>query len=347
MVNNVVNATYVETYDLRTTVGKMTILGVHTPTAPSLKKMYKGFFEQYKKIKINSCDIVGVCASTQSLTPSEVGLEAGKVSPREILDPILFSAMTGENLNLLLDKIYGSAGSENGSVHSLELSDSANAQRDAYYTMLADDRFRKFHPQGGIRVGNLKPFVHRVATTQPFKWEVGATPNRPAVGNVSSENANTDNANAAGFGFGSSNGGIGANPSVFISNGLEPMPWIETTYEGSEVYEDETSGTANYISTILAANIPRCYCGVIVLPPAEYTSLYFRFSIRWHVSFKDFRPAYEIGPIGVQTGYEDKGMSSSGLYFNLYNVSKMLDKEFGSFDVNGADSVEETFSTAH
>lgn len=335
MVNNVVNATYVETYDLKTTVGKMTILGVHTPTAVSLKKMYKGFFEQYKKIKINGCDIVGVCASTQSLTPSEVGMEAGKVSPREILDPILFSAMTGENLNLLLDKIYGSGGAENGSVHSMELSDSADAQRDAYYTMLADDRFRKFHPQGGIRVSNLKPFVHRVATTQPFKWEIGPRPDEPRSTYQSV------------VGFGGSDGTNTQNSSVFISNGLEPMPWIETTYEGTEQYQDETSGTANYISTILAANIPRCYCGVVVLPPAEYTSLYFRFSIRWHVSFKDFRPAYEIGPIGVQTGFEDKGMSSAGLYYNLYNVSKMLDKEFGSFDVNGADSVEETFSTAH
>lgn len=346
MVNNVVNATYVETYDLKTTVGKMTILGVHTPTAVSLKKMYKGFFEQYKKIKINGCDIVGVCASTQSLTPSEVGMEAGKVSPREILDPILFSAMTGENLNLLLDKIYGTVGSENGSVHSMEISDSADVQRDAYYTMLADDRFRKFHPQGGIRVGNLKPFVHRVATTQPFKWEVGAI-DSPRIGLTDSTDVSSALSDRGAYGFGGTNGTPGSNPSVFISNGLEPMPWLETTYEGTEQFQDETSGTANYISTILASNIPRCYCGVVVLPPAEYTSLYFRFSIRWHISFKDFRPAYEIGPIGVQTGYEDKGMSSSGLYFNLYNVSRMLDKEFGSFDVNGADSVEETFSTAH
>lgn len=333
MVNNVVNATYVETYDLKTTIGKITIMGIHTPTALSLKKMYKGFFEQYKKIKINSCDIVGVCASTQSLTPNEVGMEAGKTSPREVLDPILFKATTGENLNLLLDQIYGNTGNDFGSVHRIESATDA----DRYYAMLADDTFRKFHPQGGVRVSSLRPFVHKVATTQPFKWEVGPTANRPRIGsNFVQDFAGSDGtANSAN------------NPSVFISNGLESMPWIETTYEGTEDIIDGEGSTENVLSTVLAANIPRVYCGVLILPPAEYTSLYFRFQVRWHVSFKDFRPAYEIGPLGAAVGETDIGFSSSNLYFNLYNVASKLDAEYGSFDVNGAESAELTFVKGH
>lgn len=340
MVNNVVNATYVETYDLKTTIGKITIMGIHTPTALSLKKMYKGFFEQYKKIKINSCDIVGVCASTQSLTPNEVGMEAGKTSPREVLDPILFKACTGENLNLLLDQIYGNTGNDFGSIHRIESATDA----DRYYAMLADDTFRKFHPQGGVRVSSLRPFVHKVATTQPFKWEVAKT-DRPGVGSISST-AGVDNSTQS-VGFGGSNGTPGQAASVFISNGLESMPWIETTYEGTEDIVDGEGATDTVTSTVLAANIPRVYCGVLVLPPAEYTSLYFRFQVRWHVSFKDFRPAYEIGPLGSAVGETDIGFSSSNLYFNLYNVASKLDAEYGSFDVNGAESAELTFVKGH
>lgn len=339
MVNNVVNATYVETYDLKTTIGKITIMGIHTPTALSLKKMYKGFFEQYKKIKINSCDIVGVCASTQSLTPNEVGMEAGKTSPREVLDPILFKACTGENLNLLLDQIYGTSGSDIGSIHRMESATDA----DRYYAMLADDTFRKFHPQGGVRVSSLKPFVHKVASTQPFKWEVGGN-NVPNIGNTSSSGAGNQ---TYGTGFGGSNGSAAQVPSVFISNGIEPMPWLETTFEGTEEIIDGEGATETVVSTVLATNIPRCYCGVLVLPPAEYTSLYFRFSVRWHVSFKDFRPAYEIGPLGSAVGSTDIGFSSGNLYYNLYNVSSKLDAEYGSFDANGVESAELTFVKGH
>lgn len=348
MVNNVVNATYVETYDMRTTVGKMAILGIHTPTAISLKKMYKGFFEQYRKVKINGCDIVGVCASSQSLTPAEVGIEAGLTDPRDVLNPILFKACTGENLDLLLDRIYSvPSGTEDvGSIHREETN--VVDELGMYYQYLADDSFRKFHPQGGIRVSSLKPFVHRVATTQPFKWETNRPGNVdvPLIGLGNSSDQNTSSHGAYGYGFGASDGSAGAVPSVFISNGLEPMPWIETTYESTEI---PVEGSA-VVSTVLASSIPRIYCGVVILPPAVLQPLYFRFSIRWHVSFKDFRPAYEIGPISADVFEEQKGAyggSTGPLYYNLYNVSSKLDNSYGSFDVNGSESVDVVNEVAH
>lgn len=343
MVNNVVNATYVETYDLRTTVGNMAILGIHTPTAISLKKMYKGFFEQYKKVKIHGCDIVGVCASSQSLTPAEVGLEAGLTDPRDVLNPILFKACTGENLDLLLDRVYSTPGQleDIGSIHR-ENTDVAD-ELAMYYNYLADDSFRKFHPQGGIRVSNLKPFVHRVATTQPFKFEnVAGTREYPQI----LAGANPDITGSV-RGFGGSNGtGDGAYPSVFVSNGLEAMPWIETTYEANETTVEENT----VVSTVLASSIPRIYCGVIILPPAVLQPLYFRFQIRWHVSFKDFRPAYEIGPISTDDFIENKGSVGAGfgpLYYNLYNVNSKLDASYGSFDANGTESVDVVNEVAH
>lgn len=340
MVNNVVNATYVETYDLRTVVGRMAILGIHTPTALSLKKMYRGFFEQYKKVKIHGCDIVGVCASNQSLTPSEVGITAGLTDPRDVLNPILFKACTGENLDLLLDRVYSTpaTGEDFGSIHREDISDSY--ELNMYYQYLADDSFRKFHPQGGIRVSSLKPFVHRVATTQPFKWQNVAV-DRP---NVSYASADPINSAGAVRGFGGSDGTALGNTSVFVSNGLEPMPWIETTYEGNtETAMDDTGAAHTVLATNLATSIPRIYCGVIILPPAVLQPLYFRFSVRWHVSFKDFRPAYEIGPIEETDMAVAEGgvLSTTGpLYYNLYNVASKLDASYGSFDVNGSESVD-------
>lgn len=345
MVNNVVNATYVETYDLRTVVGRMAILGIHTPTATSLKKMYRGFFEQYKRVKVHGCDIIGVCASSQSLTPAEVGLTAGLTDPRDVLNPILFKACTGENLDLLLDRIYSnpSAGENFGSVHREDITDAD--ELGMYYQYLSDDSFRKFHPQGGIHVSDLKPFVHRVATTQSFKWSVGAD-GRPSI-----SQSNGPDGYGGVQGFAGSDGTNAGTSSVFISNGLEPMPWIETTFEGNtSTANDDTGTSATVLATNLASSIPRIYCGVVILPPAVLQPLYFRFQVRWHISFKDFRPAYEIGPI-VETPMEVSmggTLSSTGpLYYNLYNVSSKLDASYGSFDANGTESVDVVNEVAH
>lgn len=327
MVNNVVHATYTETYDLKTVAGKMAIIGVHTPTSNALKKMFKGFFEQYRKVKVNGVDIIGVCASAQSLTPNEIGLTDGKTDPRDILNPILFKACTGENLNLLLDRIYGTSGNDFGSMHHIETNDADDI--NAYYQMLADDTFRKFHPQGGVRVSNLKPYVHHVTTTQPFKYEV-ANPNEPRVSTGVS----------SGTGFGAS-AGSNTMPSVFVTAGLEPMPWLETTYEGtiSDISGDVPATTP---ATVLASSIPKCYCGVFILPPCILQPLFFRWSFNWHISFSGFRPAYEIGPIGGGVVEEDAGGMNGNYstYYNLYNQNKSLDGEYGSFDANGTESAD-------
>lgn len=340
MVNNVIHATYTETYDLKTVAGKMGIIGVHTPTSSALKKMFKGFFEQYKKVKINSVDIAGVCASAQSLTPGEIGLTEGLTDPRDVLNPILFKACTGENLNLLLDRIYGTTGSDFGSMHRIETADTDDI--NAYYTMLADDSFRKFHPQGGVRVSDLKPFVHHVTTTQPFKWQNAYAPNpSPRIGNSGNQGANTVDGSIQATGFGGSNGDTGANPSIFVTAGLEPMPWLETTYE-STITDISQTPEATVPATVLASSIPKCYCGVFILPPCILQPLYFRWSFMWHISFKDFRPAYEIGPIGTAVVEEDAGGMNGNYstYYNLYNQNKLLDTDLGSFDANGTESAD-------
>lgn len=69
MTSNTIHATYTETYDLNTINGELSLLGIHTPQSKSLKRMFHGFFEQYRKVKILGCNLKMVCASTQRLTP--------------------------------------------------------------------------------------------------------------------------------------------------------------------------------------------------------------------------------------------------------------------------------------
>lgn len=356
MVMNTVHATYSETYDLNTAINEISFLGIHTPMATALKSMFKGFFENYKKYKIVGCNIGMVCASQQSLTPDLVGLTEGQVDPRDVLNPILFKACTGENLNVILNQIYGgdtwltNAGSSVGQ----SIDSSANSM-NMYYQLLSDDSWRKEHPQRGLFVQGLKPLVHKVVTTQPFRW-TGSSSNENADFPNISEDATTgdDVVNK----FGSPSGVPGTNlnptnPSVFISDGTTDMPWLDTTFDGTMAAGSENTVKAQR----LIVSVPRVWCGCIVLPPAILQRLFFRLQIQWHIMFKDFRPAFEVGPISgtatpSQIGVAEQNtllganQTQNPTYWNLYHDgTTKLEKEYSSFDVNGAAEVQQVMNT--
>lgn len=349
MVMNTVNASYTETYDLNTAIGELSMLAVHTPQAPSLKRMFHGFFENYKKYRINSCSIRMVCASQQALTPDLVGLDAGQVDPRDVLNPILFKACTGESINLLLDQIYNAADSELVSADNGSIGHHATSRASAitmYYQMLSDDTWRKEHPQRGLVVTGLKPMVHRVVTTQPFKWNGAARAN--TINGIASAplavGATAPESTSALGGFGGPSGafvGDATNPTVFVSNGLADMPWLETAIvRNVSVTGDEPGDEPISVKAKLMINdVPRVYCGAIVLPPAILQRLFFRLQISWSVSFKDWRPAFEYGPLDSSSANFDPvapfpGFQSDGVtntYFNLYHnpTAKSTDGSFG------------------
>lgn len=346
MVSNIVNATYTETYDLNTALGELSLLGVHTPQATALKKMFKGFFENYRRFKVVSCDIAMVCATQQSLTPDQVGIEesAGLVDPRDILNPILFKACTGESLNVLLNQIYNKSeevgtSAINSSSSISQHIDSRDEALGSYYTLLSDDSFRKEHPQRGLMISGLRPMVHRVVTTQPFKWSVrgsasGITADSsPAIGDPATSGLDR----VAGFGGPSGSNVTNrspTNPSIFVSNGLTEMPWLDTTYEMID---------SNLPVERTITDVPRVYLGCIILPPALLQRLFFRMRIRWHIAFKDFRPAYEVGAFTVNSQVSLNGTigmpSETASYFNIYHSPVTLDKSMSSFDANGVSEV--------
>lgn len=356
MVTQKIHATYTETYDLNTAIGEMSILGIHTPQADSLKRMFKGFFAQYKKYRILGCNFSMQCASQMSLDPLQLGFEGGVADPRDILNPILFKACTGESLNLLLNMAYNkglnvsnapASDNRTGSLNQVITEDSNDLR--AYYALLADDSFRREHPMKGLVVSGLKPMVHKVVTTQPFRWTGtggDSIPGRPyLMGGQAPEY----------FGGISGSGGVSTltNSSVFVSNGITPMPALDTAVEQNVNFaknstEENVSLPANWFIN----NVPRVYMGVIVLPPSILVRLFYRLTMVWHIEFYDFRPAFELGTIGnnMLVGSNDQSDSFAdsmarceGLtYFNLYHtpVSEALTMEMSSFDANGLAEVE-------
>lgn len=365
MVNNTIHATYTETYDLNTINNELSILAIHTPQSNTLKRFFHGLYEQYTKMKVLGCNFRMVCASQQALDPTLVGMSEGQVDPRDVLNPILFKAVTGEGVNALIDQIYNSSesitpdsGNSSNLGHSIDQHVvTSTGGISAYYSLLADDSWRREHPQRGITVMGLKPMVHRVVTTQPFKWNsatgTGANsgPDIPALNPTSSLGQGTLWGSAFGGISGSSDGSTDpVNPTVFVSNGLTEMPWLDTAYSSVHTYVDGSGATQGSSKAYaLQTNIPRVYMGCLVLPPSTGSqNLYFRLQIVWHILFKDFRTAQDLlpvtpgGPIDTDTSSLDgTGLEDRNGYFNMYHTASKLSKDYGSFDTTGVDSVTE------
>lgn len=350
MVKNVIHATYTETYDLNTIREELSLLAIHTPQAHSLKRMFKGFFEQYTKFKVLGCNFRMVCATRQELTPDLVSV-GGALDPRDVLNPILFKACTGEGMNALLDQIYnhGEAykplGYDSGSVG--QHLDSTSGATDAYYSLLADDSFRREHPQKGITVMGLKPYVHKVVTTQPFKFSVA-----PPTNGGTAKPYIAGDGTVSGFGAQSGSKGDANDPvnaSVFVSNGITEMPWLDTSYTSVHTYTNSSGSTSESAKAVsLIANVPRVYMGCLVLPPSLGTTsnLFFRLQIVWHIAFKDFRPSQDLLPVERPDEIDTEGLIDTDLatnrdtYFNLYHTGSKLKEDYGSFDTTGIESVD-------
>lgn len=339
MVNKTVHAVYAETYDLNTAVGELSILGIHTPQSRNLKKIFHGFFEQYKKFRILGCNIKMVCASQQSLDPSQMGLQAGQVDPRDVLNPILFKACTGEGMNTILDMAYGMGDVIQAGASISQSITSVQDVLNAYYGFLADESFRKSHPQSGLEVMHLVPMVHRVVTTQPLKWNEaklysdGDTQN--LGDNWQSPGVDTHPTMSVPV---SSN-----NPVHFVSNGLTEMPWLDTAVP----FDTGDTADVNGAAYAMVADVPRVYMGCIILPPAILQRLFFRLTVVWHVEFRDFRHATELGYPGTPITDAFGGFGDAG-YYNMYHNaipdSKGMSNEKSSFTTSDKVEVSEVMS---
>lgn len=172
-----VNASVMEIYDLQTSVGKGTVLKVHTPTGNNVKRHLLGHFLQYKKFKYLGAKVTLIPASTLPADPLQLSYEAGdaNIDPRDMVNPILWKHYHGETMltdvnprEALLDysmtdgadlSIMGS------SIDEIDYNKPSESLDYVYPATLMDTSFKKAGVQTGFSTF-VKPFIYNVVTSK-------------------------------------------------------------------------------------------------------------------------------------------------------------------------------------
>ena len=333
MATNTAYATYTEVIDLQTTNGTQSIIGIHTPVGASPYERLKGFFTQFRKYKYNGIkSLVMVPAAQLPVDPLGLTGVVGTtdlMDPRDSLNPILFHGAHGENLTQILDTIYSQssivgANNDPANLNGANVSPSADefhlpgsADLAQYYAKLTDSSWRKFGIQSGVKLSNLYPLVHTVVQNMP------TLPSLSPAGNLSDalqeiyRNTGvfepfTGGGVPAGLGvapssanFGNASIPVGERQSVFdyagetpgvefvykqqFTNRMTTLGWMPTT-----VIQNTPQGETG----INIAGLPKCFMGVLVMPPAYNVEQYFRMVITHSFSFKEFTSS--LGAMDIQ-----------------------------------------------
>lgn len=182
-----VKASVMEIYDLQTTVGKGTVLKVHTPTGNNVKRHLFGHFLQYKRYKYVGAKVTVIPASTLPADPLQLSYEAGdaNIDPRDMVNPILWKHYHGETMTtdvLSREELdnYSVADMAEPLVGGSSLSEFEYGQYGTdgvpidkvYPRALMDNSFRKAGIQQGFSTF-VKPYVYNV--TSPIQLAPYAT----------------------------------------------------------------------------------------------------------------------------------------------------------------------------
>lgn len=282
-----------ETYDLHTVVDKMTLIGIHTPTKELIQKTYPGLAMNYRYFRVKSVDCVLSTAQQLPLGVDQIGLDAGQIRPQDMMNPILYKAVSNDSWSTLEARLNGmlvntASNPLHGSMAEVENDDVTYIadEHNVYYSLLSNrDGFRAAHPQQGLSMKGLKPLVFE-------KWW-------------------THGENGGGY----ADAGVGLDPNndknalktdYLYAKGFRgaphPMPKLNTTYltgattgVGSSMYNGMGDGTPNNLQ-IQMPDIPPVMLGCIILPPCSATTgiLYYRMVTRAWIEFSDVRPIQEI-----------------------------------------------------
>lgn len=297
-------------YDLQTNT-KFGIIGVHTPSAGQLATKYDGLLKNYKYFKIKKCSVKIACASVLPADPLQVGVEAGKISPADMMNPILYRAVSNDSWNAVLNKIYASVW--NG--------DAASGQDDAftgisqansesvYYSLLSSPGWRKVMPQQGLSVKGLKPLVHEV---------VSVFGQQTLISSVYADSYSNDIVAS------SRQDGqprlVADQNTVFRGRTL-PMPAIPTT---------QITGTTSSASVAGSPGIPKTMVLAIIMPFSQLQVMYYRMIVTWDIVFFGLRPSTDIS---ISTAIAD------GAYCRYTRWSISSSKELESDEENQAESI--------
>lgn len=303
MATQYAKASYEEIIDCHTEEGHVTAIGIHTPTGDTPRKMFSGFFNQFKKFKYLGCSIKLVPAARLPADPLQVSYEPGQVigtavDPRDMLNPLLFHGCHGNDLGTILNTLY--TGMQVGD--SLSVLDTPTsgailptAFRDLmeklYYKGLTDKTWKKAMPQRGFIKSGLRPMIYSLAT------------NRQIIPGNQGEGIDVDSDGSIDFDVADPTEEWDLDTSYKTKTSLEHVQlftprlqrlgWLDTRNvltkgadlggEGVSTIDDAFFKQINY------AELPEIFMGVILLPPAYGVEQYYRMIIDHYFEFKGFR----------------------------------------------------------
>lgn len=314
-----------ETYDLSTQVGKVGLVGIHTPGNASLNKLWDGFQKNYRFVRMLGCDVTLACASMLPADPLQIGVEAGDIAPQDMFNPILYKAVSNDSFSTVLARMYalntinGVVNEDNSSIVAGDLVGSEELvseddQFNMYYGLLSESGWKKAMPQAGLSMQGLYPIVHQVLSNygqvnngsqNAISWtnQVVDVPVRDDVGDISVAEL----------------GQLLKGPSMRyprVPTVTTIIPKVATSAVVSPSYE-----LTSFVKT---------YVACLVLPPAKLNRLFYRMKVTWHYEFSEPRPSTEI--MGL-AGLADVG---SALYTSDYaEQSKRFEKTGEVVDTNG------------
>lgn len=365
MATRFVKASYQEVIDLHTESGHVTAIGVHTPTGDTPRKMFRGYFDQYRKYRYAGAKITFAPVAKLPADPLSVSYEAGEptIDPRDLANPILVHGCHGDDMGTILNKLYGDNSTISDGLDGLDVADTDAvpsgvtspyyaAMERLYYKALTDRTWKKAGIQRGFSKSGLRPLLYTLATNHQIMpsallQDGGSHVNNAGqiVVNGGVPTSNYGDASATDDGYELENP-VDPKQIQFFTPHLTRLGWLDTrnviTVNGLGTTDQNISsgGSAaltganelvqsGLVSQVNYVELPKLFMLCILLPPAYKTEMYFRAIITHFFQFKDFR--------GISFMPEQTGVPS---YFNanddLFDADTFDDIDAG--DVPNDDS---------
>lgn len=297
-----------ETYDLSTTVDQLGIIGIHTPSKYGVNDLYPGLLQNYRKVRLVSCDVTIACASMLPADPLQIGTEAGSIAPQDMFNPILYTAVSNDYFNTIQNRIM--AGADVTAYGSVCKAD-PNVDDDfkVYYSLLADsDGWRKAMPQSGLTMTGLYPIVFEVLNS------IGSPSPISNATELYRYHATGDDLNSDEIVTATGDGAIFRGAS-------KRMPAIPI-----HKFPGDNGAGVNGVW------FPTTYVACIVMPPAKMHKLYYRMAVTWTIEFIDVIPVTEYATGTFLEGFGDHCYAS-----DYAEQSANMSKLTNTVDVSGAD----------
>ncbi|QIR82270.1 capsid protein [Chicken smacovirus mg5_1212] len=341
--NPMVQVRVSETYDLSTKVGKMGVVGIHTPIGSLIDKMWSGLVLQCKKFRFVKCDVAMACASMLPADPLQIGVEAGAIAPQDMFNPILYKAVSNDTMNNFLSFIQNCAATEGtltavdkGSVIDVndfdlnyeKIVDGTQHigqvnQFEAYYGLLASEGWRKAMPQAGLQMTDLVPLVYQTLNQYGINQFNDASGQN--IGNVFQIPIKV---------------GADKTPVVYEHEPVQAivstqirgpsmrMPAIDTVYFDENPTADVVPSGKAYVKSNTGL-VPPAYVALLVLPPAKLNQLYYRLKVTWTIEFTGIRPLSDIAAFTAlgSIGSESYGTDYDSQSANMSSKTSMVDTD--------------------